>query len=166
MSGAYGIHEPVTEFLRVVDPLTKGIIYCVNRINLRQPNWASKFLIGTQVPYVNVCKDHPVNNKLAFTHDSFVSGQKITQTFVDLLVDYACVMHDHLTRTGSVVVHCKNGRSRSPTVILAFFILRGIPRTHAIAFLEQAFQTQRPTIAFRSAAFPNFAKWSSLTLYF
>ena len=50
------------------------------------------------------------------------------------------------TKTPSVTV-LTNGRSRSPTVILAFFMLRGIGRTHAIAFLEEAFQTTHDRLA-------------------
>jgi len=162
--GAYGIHEPHSEYLRVIDPFTGGIIYCVNRLSLRTPKWIERFLIGgTNVPLLDVTKTIPVNNTMSFTHDSFVDNNK-TRRYVELLVDYACLMHSHLEQHGSVVVHCKNGRSRSPTVILAFFMLRGIGRTHAIAFLEEAFQIQRPTIALRSPAFPNFAKFDNVTL--
>ena len=162
-AGAYGIHEPHSEFLRVVDPLTGGIIYCVNRLSLRTPKWIERFLIGDNIPLLDVTNTIPINNTMSFTHDSFVDNHK-TRRYVELLVDYACLMHSHLEQHGSVVVHCKNGRSRSPTVILAFLMLRGIGRTHAIAFLEEAFQIQRPTIALRSAAFPNFAKFDNVTL--
>jgi hypothetical protein len=158
----YGVPEPPTEFLRVVDPLTQGIIYCVNRCHIRQPKWKERFLHGNNVPHIDVTAQKPCKNTLSFIHDSFVETRH-AQQYVELLIDYACLMHYHLIRSGSVVVHCKNGRSRSPTVILAFMMLRGISRTHAIAWLNEAFRSQRKAIALRSAEFPNFAKFENIT---
>ena len=63
-----------------------------------------------------------------------------------------------------VVLHCVNSRSRSPCVLLAFFILRGLSRDHAVKWLEVAFHKQRPTIARKSLEFPNFTKFHNLTL--
>jgi len=89
---------------------------------------------------------------MIFTHDSFVGPTKISE-YSQMLVDYCCEMHDALMKTKRVVVYCKNGRSRSPCVILAFFLLRGMSRDHAVEYLTLAFQTQRPTIYGRSVNF-------------
>ena len=160
----YEIYEPQSEYLRIIDPLTHGIIYCINRNHLRTHNWKERFLIGNNVPIIDVTTVKPISNKTCFTHDSFVDQGK-TQQFTELFIDYACLMHHHLSRSGSVVVHCKNGRSRSPTILLAFMMLRGILRPHAIAWLTKAFQVQRPTITARSAQFPNFVKFDNVTMH-
>ena len=143
---------------------SKGILYCVNRnSHLRQPGWKSRFLIHQNVPIIDVTKVKPIRNTKSFTHDAYVDRNK-TQEFVELLVDYSCLIHDYLKRYGSVVVHCKNGRSRSPTCILAYLMLQGLSKDHAVAWLTEAFTIQRPTIAERSAEFPNFAKFDNVIL--
>jgi hypothetical protein len=156
------MNEPPHEFARVIDPLTHGIIYCVNRTHLKKPGWVDRFL-GKQVPIIDVTQQKPCNNSMSFTHDSFVDAKNVKK-FLKIMIDYACLMHKHLVKFGSVVVHCKNGRSRSPTVILAFFMLRGIPLQSATQFLIKAFHSQRPTIAKSSASFPNFPKFDNVIL--
>ena len=81
-----------------------------------------------------------------------------------MFVDFSCLMRSYLERYGVVVVHCKNGRSRSPTVILAHFIISGMKREFATDWLEHAFQAQRPTIASKSCDFPNFSKFFNVTV--
>ena len=158
------VEEPQSEYLRIMCPFTKGILYCVNRnSHLRQPGWKSRFLIHQNVPIIDVTKVKPIRNTKSFTHDAYVDRNK-TQEFVELLVDYSCLIHDYLKRYGSVVVHCKNGRSRSPTCILAYLMLQGLSKDHAVAWLTEAFTIQRPTIAERSAEFPNFAKFDNVIL--
>ena len=72
-------------------------------------------------------------------------------------------MHVNLSHYQHVLVHCKNGRSRSPTVILAYMILfGGLSRDHAMQWLTNAFREQRPTISNHSADFPNFPKFESV----
>ena len=150
--------EPSSEFLRVFDPLTGGIIICVNELALRDGSsktfnqwseWCQTHGF-TQTPQICVYTEEPYDSK-AFTHDAHVDQAKIPQ-FVDMLIDYACMMDKYLREYNkSVIVHCKNGRSRSPTVILAFMMLRGIKLDHAKEWLTLAFQSQRPTIHEKSA---------------
>ena len=154
-----GIVEERDEYFRCVDPLTKGIIYCINRLHLRTEGWCEEFHIS-DVARIDVTKIAPFES-LAFTHDSMVDQRKI-QKFVDMLIDFSCLIDDHLRRYGKVIVHCKNGRSRSPTVILGFMVLRGLGREHALQWLTTAFRDQRQTIARNSAEFPNFPKFASV----
>ena len=156
-----GVLEKPNEFLSVVDPLTKGIIYCVNRGLLHTPGWSKRWLSET-IRHIDVTDTKPFSSN-AFTHDSFVD-QGGEDTFINMFIDFACMIHEELVLSGKVVVHCKNGRSRSPQVILAFMMLRGIPREHCIQWLTLAFRTQRPTIHDKSAAFPNFQKFANVTV--
>ena len=159
MAGFYGINEYENEFLRCVDPVTNGIIYCVNKIHLETDGWCKKW-ISNDIVIIDVRKVKPFQSS-AFTHDSWVDRHK-TSKFVDMLIDFACLIHANLKRFGKVIVHCKNGRSRSPTVILAFMMLRGLSKEHATSWLTTAFRSQRITIASRSVEFPNFPKFESV----
>ena len=182
-----GVIENINEFLSVVDPLTKGIIYCVNRNLLRKQGWCKQWLgipstpevattcnppsisndflavSSNEIKLIDVTETIPYSSKKAFTHDTFVDiGDE--DTFIDLLIDFACMIHEELVKSGRVVINCKNGRSRSPQVILAFMMLRGIPREHCIQWLTLAFRSQRPTITRKSAEFPNFPKFHNVTV--
>ena len=105
--------EPPHEYLRVFDPVSGGVIVCGNKTHCTSPAWITQF-VGKATPTIDVTQ--------RFTHDQFVSAKKV-QDFAAMLVDYSCEMHKALMKTKRVVVYCKNGRSRSPCVILAFFLL-------------------------------------------
>ena len=165
---ARSIEEPINEYFQGYDPLSKGVIVCANRSHCRSDPWIEQFVYSkadtSEVRRIDVtsndsCSD---NVDMIFTHDSFVDSKQVL-TYSQMLVDYCCEMHDALMKTKRVVVYCKNGRSRSPCVILAFFLLRGMPRDHAVEYLTLAFQTQRPTIHERSA---NFRKTYTVAFYF
>ena len=136
------VTEPPHEYLRVFDPVSGGTIVCANKTHI-SPAWIRQF-VGKQTHTIDVTR--------RFTHDQFVGAKKV-QEFAAMLVDYSCEMHKALMKTKRVVVYCKNGRSRSPCVVLAFYLLRGMSRDHAVEYLRLAFQTQRPTIYERSANF-------------
>ena len=164
----YYVQEPEDQLLRLVDPLTKGIIFCANREHLYigkelDNEWIEKY-IGNNCPLLNVIKERAYGSTISFTHDNYVDTRKVN-SFVAMLIDYACLMHQHLVKAGKVMVHCKNGRSRSPCIILAFFLIRGLSREHAINWLERAFKQQRPCLNAKSAAFPNFPKFLNVTLH-
>ena len=87
-----GVIENINEFLSVVDPLTKGIIYCVNRNLLRKPGWCKQWLSSNEIKLIDVTETIPYSSKKAFTHDTFVNiGDE--DTFIDLLIDFACMIH-------------------------------------------------------------------------
>ena len=165
---SYGVVEPDDEFLKIYDTFTDGFIYICNRFHGRSPEWRSEYLdknmdgssslcytidVTLQAPY-NEGNDDP---KKKFSHDTYVDSNKVDK-FCKLLIDYACWMHQVLLVHKKVVIFCKNGRSRSPCVVLAFLLLRGMTRDDAVDWLQLASSTQRPRIAGRSANFPNFGK--------
>ena len=161
--------EPQTEFLRVVDPQTKGTIVCVNHHHIVSSKWRTKYLCNSNEDDENNIFDlsshHPCGNKESFNCRTVDMGAE--RPWVELLVDYACEMHRTLSNNGEVVVHCTTG-IKGPTMILAFFLLRGLDRQHTMKWLTKAFKTQRPTVASRSAAcsvpFPNFGKFENILL--
>ena len=155
---ATAIEEPINEYFQGYDPLSGGVIVCANRSHCRSDPWIEQFVYSkadtSEVRRIDVTTNESCSDSvdMIFTHDSFVGPHKVLE-FSQMLVDYCCEMHDALMKTKRVMVYCKNGRSRSPCVVLAFYLLRGMSRDHAVEYLTLAFQTQRPTIYERSANF-------------
>jgi len=87
-----GILEQPNEYLRVYDPATNGIIYCVNRLHLRTPGWSKQWLLSDTISAIDVTSVIPFESKQAFTFDSYVD-QKHIPKFVDMLIDFACLIH-------------------------------------------------------------------------
>ena len=165
---ATAIEEPINEYFQGYDPLSGGIIVCANRSHCRSDPWIEQFVYSkadtSEVRRVDVTTNESCSDSvdMIFSHDSFVDPKQV-MAYSQMLVDYCCEMHDALMKTKRVVVYCKNGRSRSPCVVLAFYLLRGMSRDHAVEYLTLAFQTQRPTIYERSA---NFRKTYAVALIF
>ena len=171
---ATAIEEPINEYFQGYDPLSGGVIVCANRSHCRSDPWVEQFVYSkadtSEVRRIDVTTNESCseNINMIFTHDTFVDSNQV-MAYSQMLVDYCSEMHKALMKTKRVVVYCKNGRSRSPCVILAFFLLRGMSRDHAVEYLTLAFQTQRPTIYERSA---NFRKtyinipWPSTLLFY
>ena len=160
--------EPKTEFLRVVDPQTQGTIVCANHHHIGSPKWRTKYLCNSNEEddennIFDLSSHHPCGNTKTFSCRAVNIGAE--RPWIELLVDYACEMHRTLSNEGEVVVHCATGIN-CPTLILAFFLLRGFDRLHTMEWLTKAFKTQRPTVASRSAArsvqFPNFGNFENV----
>ena len=161
----FDVSEPDSEFCQIFDTLTSGTIICANRSHAHSTAWIAKY--ATNAKLIDVTKVIPFDivDGFAFTHDSFIDHRKSSlQKYTRMLVDFACLLHFHLCKNGKVVIFCKNGRSRSPNIILALLLLRGLNQDHAVSWLNTAFAKQRPTIANKSANFPNFAKFYNVTL--
>ena len=99
-----------------------------------------------------------------FVLDSYAElGNQSMKKFICMLVDYATYIHLELEKHHAVVVCCKNGRSRSPNVMVAFLILyRGFTYAAAVAWLTNAFRAQRPHISSVSVSFPNWIKFHNV----
>jgi len=155
---ATSTEEPINEYFQGYDPLSGGVIVCANRTHCRFDPWVEQFVYSkadtSEVRRIDVTTSESCSGcvDMVFSHDWCVDPSKVL-AYSQMLVDYSCAMHDALMKTKRVVVYCKNGRSRSPCVILAFYLLRGMTRDHAVEYLTLAFQTQRPTIHERSANF-------------
>ena len=78
-----------------------------------------------------------------------------------IFVQYATYMHLSLKeKTNVFVICCRNGRSRSPNILLVYLmIFHGYDRATASKWLKALFQSQRPYITSKSAEFPNFVKF-------
>jgi hypothetical protein len=144
------VHEEPSEFVRLYDPCSQSFIICANRNHCNDPSWIHSFISKEQdkVTLIDVTQSPPnakAEDTMAFTHDSFVDANQVLR-YSKMLVDYCCEIHRALMSGNKVVVFCRNGRSRSPCVILAFFLMRGMSRDHAVEYLTLAFQLQRPTI--------------------
>ena len=150
--------EPINEYFQGYDPLSEGVIVCANRTHCRSDLWVEQFVYSkadtSEVRRIDVTTNESCRDSvdMIFTHDTFVGPNQVL-AYSQMLVDYCCEMHKALMKTKRVIVYCKNGRSRSPCVILAFYLLRGMPRDHAVEYLTLAFHTQRPTIYEQSANF-------------
>ena len=72
-----------------------------------------------------------------------------------------------LSRGGRVVVHCNNGRSRSPSAVMSFLMLFRAQHadTHMCNWFRTAFQRQRPISLLHSAEFPNITKFLAVLEY-
>ena len=165
---SYRIYEPDNQFLRVHDQLTGGWIFVTNKQRGGDHEWRRKYVDNYEggptgvCPTIDVTQQAPYNDggkKNAFTHDSFVD-QKHVPKYCQLLIDYSCWVHQYLLVNRKVVIYCNNGRSRSPCVLLAFFLLRGMKRNDAVSWLKKAFEIQRPQMFSKSASFPNFGKYT------
>ena len=162
------LREPDHEFLRVLDPTTGGVIICCSKYQAASKSFLAS-VFGEEradsVPIVNVTKRKLRHDSLPFLRDEFIMPKEYHR-FFGLFVDFSCIIRDHLEQKGVCVVHCRNGRSRSPNVILCHFILSGMRRPFAVNWLTQAFRAQRPMMASVSAEFPNFNKFQNLTMAF
>ena len=153
--------------VRIFDHRSGHLLLCVSETLARDFSWLDEHQLTEdeedfQIISVNR-KPVPFRpNSKALTHDEFVSPRRL-QRFMEQLVDYATWVALALANRDKVVVHCKNGRSRSPCVILAFFmIFRGLRQSIGRKWLTPTFREQRPEIAKVSPQFPNFTKFSNV----
>jgi hypothetical protein len=158
--------EPDSEYLRVYDEQTGGAIFCANASHVNNESWKQNVFGNYYVPIINVEQDVPFErmDTQSFKHDPFSNGSIEEEKCLKMLVDYACQMHIHLQKHKVVLVHCTSGRSKSPNVILAYFLLQGKDRQKSIRWLTTAFQNQRPTAASTIPGdFPNWNMFLNLT---
>ena len=91
------------------------------------------------------------------------SFRKYTCAFVQLASAIAYTLEDE----GKIpLVYCKNGRSRSPCVLAAFFILyRGFTVNEIEIWFKESYHVQRPVTATASTNFPNFDKFKNILIF-
>ena len=161
---AYQETEPESEFARVFDRDLNCVIVITNQKLQSDPEWVDKYIAPMPGEYVmlNVARECvPCLAGKSLTHDEMVDPGKVN-TLCKLLIDYTTFIQlEFLRGCKTFVICCKNGRSRSPTVILAFLILyRGFTPIEADEWLRCIFKTQRPRL-FRTSTsdFPNFDKF-------
>ena len=166
------VDEPPEEFVTLFDFKTGKRIICTNKSNVKENEWIDKLSrtvdgeADKQAPFVlDVRAPIPfLSERVAFDWDSFVAPNNVDR-FCMLLVAYSTFIHCQLKQpdVSTIVVFCDNGRSRSPNVLVAFFmIFRGLTYPSAISWLRESFHAQRPCIAAASPEFPNFSKFWNL----
>ena len=85
---------------------------------------------------------------------------KELRSFATAFVQNACIMAAALESGKDVIIYCKNGRSRSPCVVAAFYLLfRGFSLAHIKKWFGEAYPAQRPLTAEKSSVFPNLHKF-------
>ena len=117
-------------------------------INARQPNSTT---YGTEAK--------------AIKYDDMPTGNREVNRDAEAFVQYASSIVSAL-KTGKIaVVFCKNGRSRSPSVVAAFYVIyRGISLREIEVWFKEVYPRHRPVTAEQSASnFPNIRKfWNVL----
>eukprot|EP00943_MAST-04B_sp_MAST-4B-sp1_P009364 g9364.t1 len=166
---SYAEREPPGEYAIVADPVIQNkIIVITNRFNVKDNDWLrSEFNLDSSCSNVlNVAEECipclTKDLKSILKSDAYVHNQNIKNA-VKTFTDYALYIHLQLLEHNTFVLCCKNGRSRSPNVVLAFLMLfRGMTYSMATSWLTALFKIQRPYIAAKSAVFPNFSKYFNL----
>ena len=163
---SYAEYEPQEEYAIVADPWNANKkIVITNRNNVQDNSFLQKkFNLKNDSPNVlNVaescipCLDQ--DDAPILRSDAYVDNKNMRKA-VTTFTDYALYIHLSLLKYDTFVLCCKNGRSRSPNVILAFLVIfRGMSNAMASPWLTALFKSQRPTIASKSAEFPNFGKF-------
>ena len=69
------VREPPDEHLQIYDPMTNGVIHCVNHGLCKHDGWCEQYLHGVPCR-INVVKDESSDDGMTFEHDDYVS-QKI-----------------------------------------------------------------------------------------
>ena len=153
--------------VQIYDHCSGHVILCVSEQLARDDQWLDEHQLSDDEDDFQIVSVHrrgvPFRlNAKALTHDEFVAPRRM-QKFLEQLVDYATWVALALANREKVVVHCKNGRSRSPCVILAFFmIFRGLREDIGRKWLTPTFRQQRPEIAKVSPQFPNYTKFNNV----
>ena len=128
--------------------------------------------------HIYVCKPAPELGEIsvALDRDERPEGRgaaKVAKAFTQ----YACLIQAKLLQkqnecslpgnaekiSRELVVYCKNSRTRSPSVLLVFFmIFRGYSLDACKLWFQGTYPIQRPATVAVSAMFPNFARFENV----
>jgi len=90
-------------------------------------------------------------------------GPRELKKYSQAFVQYACQIAVALETGKDAVVFCKNGRSRSPSVVATFYLIfRGMSLHEIKKWFSEAYPTQRPDTAKVSSTFPNLEKFENV----
>ena len=86
--------------------------------------------------------------------------------YAESFAQYACAISAALWSGKNPLVFCKNGRSRSPSVVAAFFILfRGVTYNFIRNWMNEVYPAQRSVTAKISVDFPNLDRFENILKY-
>ena len=98
----------------------------------------------------------------AIMYDDMPSPREVNRD-AEAFVQYASSIVSALEKGKKAVVFCKNGRSRSPCVVAAFFIIyRGHSLREIKMWFNEVYPRQRPVTAETSSNFPNIEKFEAV----
>jgi hypothetical protein len=117
----------------------------------------------TEGVYVNEPREEYGDKGLGLKWDCAPEHAKEELRQAKCFIQLACVIAEKLKNGKNVVVYCKNGRSRSPSVLASFFLIfRGMPLSSIFKWFRMAYKTQRPLTNQVSASFPNFDRFGGV----
>ena len=167
------ISEDLGEYVELFCKKTLGMIFCATRQHFKDPDqkWLEARGLVDPDQLIDVIQlkpfEHNRDDAITFEHDAEMKDGQVP-SYLRLLVDFVCLLFfrlDQQQNKKQIGVFCKNGRSRSPCVILAYFMLvGGCDRVDAEQFLTKAFTHQRPGVAGHYDAFPNWRKFERLMM--
>jgi hypothetical protein len=119
----------------------------------------------TEGVYVNEPREEYGDKGLGLKWDCTPEHAKEEVRQAKCFIQFACVIAGKLKNGKNVVVYCKNGRSRSPSVLASFFLIfRGMPLSSIFKWFREAYKSQRPLTNQVSASFPNFDRFGGVLL--
>ena len=107
---------------------------------------------------INVRKMLPELGKesIPLIYDTLQTTSKEVKNYAESFTQYACAISAALWSGKNPLVFCRNGRSRSPSFVAAFFILfRGVTYDFIRNWMNEVYPAQRPATAKISVDFPN-----------
>jgi hypothetical protein len=117
----------------------------------------------TEGVYVNLPYEEYGDKGLGLTWDCAPEHAKEEVRHAKCFIQFACVIAGKLKNGKDVVVYCKNGRSRSPSVLASFFLIfRGMSLSSIFKWFRKAYKDQRPLTNRVSASFPNFDRFGGV----
>jgi hypothetical protein len=153
------IHD--NEVVKLIDMETRGIIVNPTREKVWNNDPLSKSEETRPDDHIYVCEPNSCLGKdaIGLRFDEMPSqGElpKVVKSFVQQACRIAAILH----KGGNPIVYCKNSRTRSPTVIVVFFmIFRGYSMNEFCLLFKKTYPLQRPKKNNESLEFPNFLRF-------
>ncbi len=149
-----------TAQVSLVDPVTRRFIVNCSRLAVAEIRGSS----SNKCELIDLLQPGSVYGKWgkAIKYDGM--GRDVSRD-AEAFVQYASLIASALERGKKAVVFCKNGRSRSPCVIAAFYIIyRGLSVREIKDWFAKLYPMQRPVTArFSSTSpFPNIEKFENV----
>lgn len=147
-----------TDKVLLVDPITRRTIINCTELAVDEMKCGGN---SDEYEFINVLQANSIYGKMAkaIKYDDIPSARDINRD-AEAFVQYASSIVSALQKGKKAVVFCKNGRSRSPCVVAAFYIIyRGLPLHEIKTWFNEVYPMQRPITAAVSSTFPNIDKF-------
>ncbi len=157
-----------TDQVLLVDPITRRFIINCSRLAVGEIRGGNRD--KHKCEFIDLLQPNSVYGKWgkALKYDDIQSGRGVSRD-AEAFVQYASSIASTLEKGKKAVVFCRNGRSRSPSVIAAFYIIyRGLSLREIKQWFEKLYPMQRPVSAVASSAvvssspFPNIEKFETV----